>query len=341
MDILNFQEPQTILLNAERLQQNDDLKRESSGIHDDYCSVNSFDSPISDISSTDNSYTPKSVDGTITKKLIIHGTSAAHSIAIKTVITLSKVQENNGNCSTKIKSPTGKAENPEEKIPNPGTESLSGVDNGSEKPKKIYQMNGNQLGNNSNDLCAVLEKTIKSREANVLSRIEKLHKKIGEFKRQMDSIKMKSDGKCDGKNSAYLIESERKRPHRTDSYRKSSTSKYLQKSPVAKVLADIPEEMDEMQNFNTYKKPIFHLNLPNGRREIEKKHLKSPISSNLCNKCNPLKNSIRCIPFAALPYNQSSDRKTIICFCYCAYTKGIGGVTYHTLCQCCGPSTNY
>lgn len=46
--------------------------------------------------------------------------------------------------------------------------------------------------------------------------------------------------------------------------------------------------------------------------------------------CNALNNSNRC-----------KSRKPLICFCCCAYRKGTDGFTYHTLCQCCGPSTNF
>lgn len=40
--------------------------------------------------------------------------------------------------------------------------------------------------------------------------------------------------------------------------------------------------------------------------------------------CNALNNFNRCV-----------TRKPIICFCFCSFTKGTDGGTYHTLCNCC------
>lgn len=356
MDILNVQTPRRILLNANQLQQNENLTCDSSR-NDDYRSVSSFDSPISDRSSTSSSYTLKSVDGTIKKTLIVHGTVlAANSITIKTFIELSKIDEKNEICSAKIECPNGKRANVCSL-----SESLNDVDDVLKKPKQTYQMDGNQNVTsdsnwNSNELCVekqmkeikrlfdFITKIIKLNKSNVPSQVERLRQKIDEFKKQMDTIKMKNGSKSKSESSAYLIESKRERPHRSSSNRKISeksptTSKSIQKIPDAEMSAKIPQEIDEVEKFHTYKNPVFHLNLSSGRSANKKKQVLSPIP-NRCNKCNPLKNSNCCVPYAEMPYNRNSKRKTFICFCYCAYTKGTDGVTYHTLCQCCGPPTN-
>lgn len=55
------------------------------------------------------------------------------------------------------------------------------------------------------------------------------------------------------------------------------------------------------------------------------------------NKCNALASSSLCIPYLEKSRREpNSKRFGSICYCYCSYTKGTDGVTYHSTCQCCG-----
>lgn len=312
---------------------------ESGGIIiDDYRSVSSFDSPISDSCSIENGYTSMGVDGTVAKTLIIQGTVlGSKSIAIETVIKLSK---NDENCSPKTDCPIGKHND---------TGSLNNIDDDCKDPEQTNDSEKSTLNidSSSKERCAeqqmkefkmlidFIAKTIKSnRESNVPSHVARMHQKIDEFKKQMDSIKMGNE-KCslqdDGGNAAYFVESQPDRPCRNN-------------INVTKIYNQLPRGLDtkadfvEMRTLHPHENPLFNLYLSNER---EKRHF--PKSTSVaCNECNPLRNSNRCSPCAIIPYNGNLKRKpTTICFCYCAYRKGFDGVTYHTLCHCCGPSTNY
>lgn len=71
-------------------------------------------------------------------------------------------------------------------------------------------------------------------------------------------------------------------------------------------------------------------------------------------KCNALVTDNVCIPFSfeseteneQIDSNdpnrmQDTARTRTLCFCFCSYAKGTDGITYHTLCRCCGPTTNF
>lgn len=179
---------------------------------------------------------------------------------------------------------------------------------------------------NSNRLCAenqvreikrlidIIARTIRlkqlGRDSKMPSRVEKLHRKIEDLKNQM----MKSKYGCQNQDEEEV----------------GATSKCQSRSSTVENITFNPHE-----NYN------LHLNLSSRHRRTNKKKQWSNPVPDECNKCNPLKNSNRCIPYMAMSHQNSLVRKMMICYCYCAYTRGFDGVTYHTLCQCCKPITNY
>lgn len=333
MDILDCQSSKRNTSKANHSKQN--FRRKSGAIIDCNSSVSSFDSSISD--KIDN-YTAKSVDGTIKKTLIIQGTVlVASSITIETVIKLSKTGEKSKNNSAKV---FQTSEEP------PHAEPPNDVSYNSESPKQAYQTDATEnstIGHtfNSNELCAekqvkeikrlidFIKTTIKSKreshESNVPSQVEKLHQKMENFKN----------------HTAHLIESERNWSHRTSSYRKTINKSQKSLTPSTSPSKSLrAKEIDEMEIFYPQKNHNFHLNLSSGRQRINKKQVLNQMPD-VCRKCNPLNNSNRCVPYTATTYHTNLTRRATICFCYCAYTKGSDGITYHTLCQCCGPTTNF
>lgn len=70
-------------------------------------------------------------------------------------------------------------------------------------------------------------------------------------------------------------------------------------------------------------------------------------------ECNSLVTDNACVPYPKCECNalengnckschmQISTRTKTLCFCFCSYAKGTDGITYHTLCRCCGPTTNF
>lgn len=73
----------------------------------------------------------------------------------------------------------------------------------------------------------------------------------------------------------------------------------------------------------------------------DKKSFESGYKSKFDYGCGALKNSNRCSRQPNVYLLQKMTRKPILCFCYCSYAKGTDGVTYHTLCHCCGSPTNF
>lgn len=319
MDFLDVQAPRKV-----NGGQSEHSNCETSKISDSYHSVRSSDGPISLSSSLDISCSPKSIDGAITKTLIIQGIgSAKNSISIKTVTELPKTDGKNKNCS-------GKTESSSEKGSNIGAAAMQNIFNrntqllDSDNEKKV------KLSSNlsANELCVekpmremkrlidFIGQTIKSNKtsnSNVPNQVHKSREKIKELKQQMDSIKAKGHCKNGKGNPAHQSGSNRKISNRSQ-----ITSKSSWRVPDEKKSIKVPEAIDEVN---------LSLNLSSGCSSTR----------NLC-KCNPLRNSNRCIPHDAIPH----DQKASICFCYCAYTtRGTDGTTYHTLCQCCEPVTNY
>lgn len=297
------------------------LNCDSSKINDGYHSVRSIDGPISTSSLRYDNYSPKSIDGAITKTLTVHGIgSATNSISIKTVTALPKSNGQNKNCSGKVKSSNTKE-------PNIGVAAMKSNQN-KELPTP-FSTDGNQkgkLGSNlsANKLCVgksisemkrlidCVGQSIKSSKSDVPNQILMLHEKMKKFKLQMDHCKNKE------RDPAHLVE--QKEPHQSDHGHWSPTKP---KSERRKKTIKAPHI-----NLN------FHLNLSSGRSGSNKKSVPNS-TQNSC-KCNSLKNSNRCLQYDAIPSNRMAN----VCFCHCAYTtRGTDGVTYHTMCQCSEPST--
>lgn len=195
------------------------------------------------------------------------------------------------------------------------------------------------------ELIGFIRESIESDQANVylLSEVKRLHQQVQEFKRQSDAnkIKMKNINQIEEKKATLLIKSER------DMSQKPVTNGKISKKPPirpeqllkymeAREVIEIPTIVDS-GNFKPHKYDSLTLNLPIGRRKIMKKPV--PMRTLDYNKCTPLRNSNHCTPYL-MPNNKNLKRKAIICFCYRAYTKGTDGLTYHTLCKCCGPPAN-
>lgn len=315
------------------------LDCDSTSVNDDYNSVGSSDSPISEKSSING--TSKSVGGNIAKTLSI--SSASASISIKTVTNLPETNTQNDNpsgtvnCRIAIKPSVTAASmgNRDAKLMN--------IDDNNHKLKLNSESSSHELCVEKQmketkrliEFISQICQSNKSNWSNMPNQDRKPRKKVDKFKPQIDSTGAKDHRKIERRKSVHLVKTGTGITNEIGSKCKSAaTSKTVRKIPDARKSIEIPSTIEEVKKLYPMKNPIFYLDLSS---DIDKKQTQSATRS-VYNKCNPLGNFNRCIPYDAVPFN----RKANICFCYCAYrTRGTDGVTYHTLCQCCESSIVY
>lgn len=116
----------------------------------------------------------------------------------------------------------------------------------------------------------------------------------------------------------------------SDEFKKHSTIRNKRKQ-VSRSSFDNSED-NAMGNIvygkNAFSKGFDERNIQRSDGKTAPKHMKTQCSKALknLNECNPV---------------ESLERETEECYCVCSFTKGSDGFTYHTLCYCCGPSTNF